>query len=110
MATTETYIPRVKERYERELRPALKDELGLKSVMQVPRTIAPGLTFGAALSNKTPERPCASFPVTTRRIGFGVSVMWVSPLSLTLAEHCLTWGEPRPPRNIHQKLPGGKNA
>src|ERR1700716_1484041 len=37
MATTETYIPRVKERYERELRPALKDELGLSSIMQVPR-------------------------------------------------------------------------
>ena len=30
MATTETYVPRVKERYERELRPALKDQLGLK--------------------------------------------------------------------------------
>src|SRR4029077_10021130 len=74
------------------------------SVMQVPRTIAPGLTLGAALSNRTHERPCASFPVTTRRIGFGVSVMLVSPLSLTLAEHCPTWGEARPPRNIHQKL------
>src|SRR4029453_9087864 len=79
------------------------------SVMQVPRTIAPGLTLGAALSNRTHERPCASFPVTTRRIGFGVSVMLVSPLSLTLAEHCPTWGEARPPRNIHQKLRGGKN-
>src|SRR5437660_10798284 len=37
MATTETYTPRMKERYEREIRPALKDELGLKSIMQVPR-------------------------------------------------------------------------
>ncbi|HEY2373957.1 MAG TPA: 50S ribosomal protein L5 [Gaiellaceae bacterium] len=27
----------MKERYEREIRPALKDELGLKSIMQVPR-------------------------------------------------------------------------
>src|SRR4029077_7848160 len=79
------------------------------SVMQVPRTIAPGLTLGAALSNRTHERPCASFPVTTRRIGFGVSVMLVSPLFLTLAEHCPTWGEARPPRNIDQKLRGGKN-
>jgi hypothetical protein len=26
-------------------------------------------TLGAALSNSTPERPCASLPVTTRRIG-----------------------------------------
>src|SRR6266542_4030481 len=29
--------PRLKEMYERELRPRLKDELGLRSVMQVPR-------------------------------------------------------------------------
>src|SRR4029078_9421915 len=41
------------------------------SVMHVPRLIAPGLTFGAALSNSTHDRPCASLPVTTRRIGFG---------------------------------------
>ena len=34
---TNSYIPRLKERYERELRPALKDELALKTVMQVPR-------------------------------------------------------------------------
>jgi large subunit ribosomal protein L5 len=37
MSTVETYTPRIKERYEREIRPALKDELGLKSIMQVPR-------------------------------------------------------------------------
>ena len=46
MATTETYIPRVKERYERELRPALKEELGLKSVMQVPRITKITLNMG----------------------------------------------------------------
>jgi large subunit ribosomal protein L5 len=46
MATTETYIPRVKERYERELRPALKDELGLKSIMQVPRITKITLNMG----------------------------------------------------------------
>jgi large subunit ribosomal protein L5 len=34
---TDTYTPRLKERYEREIRPQLKDELGLDSVMQVPR-------------------------------------------------------------------------
>jgi large subunit ribosomal protein L5 len=34
---TNSYTPRLKERYERELRPALKDELALKTVMQVPR-------------------------------------------------------------------------
>jgi len=37
MAATETYVPRLKEEYENEIRPRLKDELGLRSVMQVPR-------------------------------------------------------------------------
>ena len=38
MATaTETYTPRLKDLYERELRARLKDELELTSVMQVPR-------------------------------------------------------------------------
>jgi large subunit ribosomal protein L5 len=46
MATTETYVPRIKERYEGELRPALKDELGLKSVMQVPRITKITLNMG----------------------------------------------------------------
>src|SRR5947208_12955267 len=36
---------------------------------------APGLTFGAALSNGTRDFPCASFPVTTRRMGRSFSVM-----------------------------------
>ena len=36
MSTAE-YTPRLKERYESEIRPSLKDELGLDSVMQVPR-------------------------------------------------------------------------
>jgi len=58
------------------------------SVMQVPRTIAPGLMLGAALSNSTRERPCASLPVTTRRIGLGACA--ISPLSLTPVEAFLT--------------------
>ena len=37
MATTETYTPRLKEQYEREIRPQLQQELGLSSVMQVPK-------------------------------------------------------------------------
>src|ERR687887_2552702 len=37
MATVETYTPRLKEQYENELRGQLKDELGLSSIMQVPR-------------------------------------------------------------------------
>jgi large subunit ribosomal protein L5 len=37
MATTETYTPRLKERYDNEIRPQLKDDLEVKSIMQVPR-------------------------------------------------------------------------
>jgi large subunit ribosomal protein L5 len=34
---TNGYVPRLKERYDDEIRPQLKDELGVKSIMQVPR-------------------------------------------------------------------------
>jgi large subunit ribosomal protein L5 len=44
--TEETYAPRVKERYERELRSQLKDELGLSSLMQVPRISKITLNMG----------------------------------------------------------------
>ena len=37
MSATETYVPRLKEQYDNEIRPRLKDDLGLKSIMQVPR-------------------------------------------------------------------------
>jgi large subunit ribosomal protein L5 len=37
MATTETYTPRLKERYDNEIRQQLKDDLDLESIMQVPR-------------------------------------------------------------------------
>ena len=46
MSTTETYTPRLKERYENEIRPALKDELELKSIMQVPRIAKITLNMG----------------------------------------------------------------
>jgi large subunit ribosomal protein L5 len=36
-AVTETYVPRMKQRYNDELRAQLKDELQLNSIMQVPR-------------------------------------------------------------------------
>ena len=36
-ATATEYKPRLKETYERELRPRLKDELGVRSIMEVPR-------------------------------------------------------------------------
>jgi len=35
--TNVSVVPRLKERYESELRPQLKEELGLSSIMQVPR-------------------------------------------------------------------------
>jgi large subunit ribosomal protein L5 len=37
MAATETYVPRLRALYDDELRERLKDELGLSSIMQVPR-------------------------------------------------------------------------
>ena len=36
MAATETYVPRMKKQYNDELRAALKEQLGLSSIMQVP--------------------------------------------------------------------------
>jgi large subunit ribosomal protein L5 len=47
MATaTETYTPRLKRRYEEEVRARLKDELGLNSIMQVPRVQKITLNMG----------------------------------------------------------------
>ena len=37
MSATETYVPRLKQRYETEIKPALRDELGIDSVMSVPK-------------------------------------------------------------------------
>ena len=44
--TMETYVPRLKERYEREIRPQLQEELGLSSTMQVPRVTKVTLNMG----------------------------------------------------------------
>ena len=44
--TPETYVARLKERYEGEIRPLLKDELELSSVMQVPRVTKITLNMG----------------------------------------------------------------
>ena len=46
MAATGTYTPRLKERYEREIRPRLKDDLGLDSIMQAPRVEKITLNMG----------------------------------------------------------------
>jgi large subunit ribosomal protein L5 len=40
------YRPRLKSRYEQEVRPRLKDELGVSSIMQVPRVTKVTLNMG----------------------------------------------------------------
>jgi large subunit ribosomal protein L5 len=45
-ATAETYVPRLKQRYEQELRPQLQGELGLDSIMQAPRIAKITLNMG----------------------------------------------------------------
>ena len=37
MSAVDTYSPRLKDSYENEIRPRLKEELGLDSIMQAPR-------------------------------------------------------------------------
>jgi large subunit ribosomal protein L5 len=44
--TLETYVPRLKQRYNDELRLQLKDELGVDSIMQVPRITKITLNMG----------------------------------------------------------------
>ena len=44
--TPETYVPRLKQRYEAELRPRLQEELGLSSIMQVPQVTKITLNMG----------------------------------------------------------------
>jgi large subunit ribosomal protein L5 len=46
MAAAETYVPRLKERYEQEIREQLKDELGLDSIMQSPKLVKITLNMG----------------------------------------------------------------
>ena len=46
MSATETYTPRLKTQYENEIKPRLKDELGVSSVMQVPRITKITLNMG----------------------------------------------------------------
>ena len=45
-STTETYVPRLKQRYNDELRSALQEQFGLSSVMQVPRITKITLNMG----------------------------------------------------------------
>src|SRR4029077_1318794 len=46
MAATETYVPRLRQLYDDEIRPVLKDELVLSSVMQVPKVSKVTLNMG----------------------------------------------------------------
>ena len=46
MAATETYMPRMKQRYNDELRAQLQEQLGLSSVMQVPQVTKITLNMG----------------------------------------------------------------
>jgi large subunit ribosomal protein L5 len=46
MAVSETYVPRLKQRYNEELRASLKDGLGLESIMQVPTVAKITLNMG----------------------------------------------------------------
>jgi large subunit ribosomal protein L5 len=47
MATSEkTYVPRLKDRFDAELREQLKEELGLRSIMEVPRITKITLNMG----------------------------------------------------------------
>ena len=45
-AKADTYLPRMKVRYEQELRPVLKEELGVGSIMEVPRITKITLNMG----------------------------------------------------------------
>jgi large subunit ribosomal protein L5 len=53
-ARSNGYVPRLKERYE-ELRPQLKDELGLSSVMQVPRIAKVTVNMGVGEAKTEPK-------------------------------------------------------
>ncbi|MDE2307413.1 MAG: 50S ribosomal protein L5 [Xanthomonadaceae bacterium] len=73
---TDTYVPRLKEHYERRVRPQLKEELGLDSIMQVPRITKITLNMGvgeAAGNKKVLENAVADMakiagqkPITTK--------------------------------------------
>jgi hypothetical protein len=54
------YVPRLKERYESELRAALKDELGLSTIMQVPRISKITLNMGVARSRSSRSSPASA--------------------------------------------------
>ena len=54
MAQTDTYTPRLKEKYRQEIIPQLQEKFGYKSIMQVPKVvkIAVNKGIGAAVADK----------------------------------------------------------
>lgn len=46
MSATETYVPRLKQRYDDEIKPALREELAIPSVMSVPKVTKITLNMG----------------------------------------------------------------
>jgi large subunit ribosomal protein L5 len=69
MATTETYVPRLKVEYESEIRPRLKDELGLSSVMQVPSVKKITLNMGVGEAKTDAKRLDAAIEEMTTIAG-----------------------------------------
>ena len=59
MATTETYVPRLKQRYDEEIRAALKDELELDSIMRVPQVTKITLNMASRSRRRRRSRPPA---------------------------------------------------
>jgi large subunit ribosomal protein L5 len=55
MTETATEVPRLKVRYNAELRGELKDELGLANVMQVPRLVKVVVNMGVGEGSKEPR-------------------------------------------------------
>ena len=54
--TAETYVPRLKERYESEIRPQLQEELGVSTPMDVPRVTKVTLNMGVGRRRRTRRR------------------------------------------------------
>ncbi|MCL5271601.1 MAG: 50S ribosomal protein L5 [bacterium] len=88
----EAYVPMFKRRYEEQIRPALKTELGLKNVMQIPRLKKIVLNMGvgegardekvlvqaesdlSAISGQKPKRTRAKISVSAFKLREGMPV------------------------------------
>ena len=62
MSTTETYVPRLKQRYDDEIKPALREELGIPSLMSVPKVSKITLNMGVG-DAKTDAKALDATPV-----------------------------------------------